>query len=131
MTVFWKGVALALNGIDAKRDPVGDGVCDELVPLLQVAVGVGKKKITEATYPSPVTDESEEKSTVRKLDVDVTESPTLVRNPSSVLSSALLAPSYTTAGSQQASASAKASVKLIKLPAGAAKVDGRQSQLLP
>ncbi len=65
---------------------------------------------------------------VRKLDVDVTEAPALVRTPSRALS--VLAPSYTTAGSQQASASAKVSVKVIKLPAGAAKVDGRQSQLL-
>ena len=63
------------------------------------------------------------------MDVDVTEAPTELRSPSSAL--LLLDPSYTLAGSQQVSASAKVSVNVITLPNGAAKVDGRHDQLSP
>ena len=121
----------------------GEGVCERLAPTLSVAVeeavmvllGVlvgeldGSKKDTEATYPNPVTLESEENTAVRRLDDDVTESPAEVRSPSSTLP--LLDPSYTLAGSQQDSASAKVSVNVITLPEGASKIDGRHDQLLP
>ena len=119
------------------------GVCEVLLPVLidavEEAVTVllselvceldGSKKDTEATYPNPVTLESEENTTVRRLDDDVTESPAEFRSPSSAL--LLLDPSYTLAGSQQDSASAKVSVNVITLPDGATKVDGRHDQLSP
>ena len=65
---------------------------------------------------------------MRKIDVDITESPAEERNPSSAL--LVLGPSYSCTGSQQDSASAKDSVKETMLPAGASKVDGAQDQLL-
>ena len=103
---------------------------EAVMVLLGVLVGEldGSKKVTEATYPNPVTLKSDENTTVRRLDDDVTESPAEVRSPSRL---PLLDPSYTLAGSQQDSASAKVSVNVITLPTGASKVDGRHDQLLP
>ncbi len=51
----------------------------------------GTKKDTVAMYPSPLILKSEANTTVREFDVDVTESPAEVRDPSSAL--LLLGPS--------------------------------------